>query len=90
MKAREDGGISPKHEQLVPISENAISVDEMQEDQGQTEDVCIVSIQSGTTLALTVTSSSHPMSMGKINDEFVLTIATIHVVKLYFQAAIAT
>ena len=56
---------------------NAVCADWSQEEKGQNEEVNFISPKTFTTIDLTVTSSSDPISVDNTDDELVLKIASI-------------
>ena len=62
-----------------------MSVDELQEDQGRNEEVCVVSPKNGTTVDLRVTSVSDPTSVDNNYGELVSTRELIDTDKPYNQ-----
>ena len=91
MRKYEGGGvIAPIYQDLVDICENSVSVDESQEYQGQNEEVCVVSPKNSTTIYLTATSSSGPMSGDNNDDKLVLRRAKIENDEPYSQPDTAT
>ena len=72
------------------MSENAVYVAESQEDQGQSEEGGFISPKNGSTIDLTVTSASDPMSLYNTDDELFILRAPIDNPKPSSQPTAAT
>ena len=59
------------------MNENTVSIDKAQEDQGQHKEVCVISPKNSTTIDLTATSESDPMSVDNTDFELVSTVSSI-------------
>ena len=66
------GVIATKYQDLVHTSENRVSDYELEEDPGQHEEVCVLSLKNGTTIDLTVISAYDTISVDNIDDGLVL------------------